>query len=166
MPSLAYHPMTEADLGALIAYLKSVPPVDTVLPPTRHGPIARLVLARTPEKLLAASAIDHAAPFPDAIPAGPTAEYGRYLTENGGCTPCHGADLKGGTHEGPPEVPASADLTPAGKMGSWSEEDFRKALREGVRPDGSVINPIMPCRVTRLITAEEISAAWAELMTR
>lgn len=166
MPSLAYHPMTEADLGALIAYLKSVPPVDTVLPPTRLGPIARLVLARTPEKLLAASAIDHAAPFPDAIPAGPTAEYGRYLTEIGGCTSCHGADLKGGIHEGPPEVPASADLTPAGKMGSWSEEDFRKALREGVRPDGSVINPFMPWRLTRLMTDEEISAVWAYLKTR
>ena len=166
MPSLAYHPMTEADLGALIAYLKWVPPVDTVLPPTRLGPIARLVLARTPEKLLAASAIDHAAPFPDAIPAGPTAEYGRYLTEIGGCTSCHGADLKGGIHEGPPEVPASADLTPAGKMGSWSEEDFRKALREGVRPDGSVINPFMPWRLTRLMTDEEISAVWAYLKTR
>lgn len=166
MPSLAYHPMTEADLGALIAYLKSVPPVDTVLPPTRLGPIARLVLARTPEKLLAASAIDHAAPFPDAIPAGPTAEYGRYLAEIGGCTSCHGADLKGGIHEGPPEVPASADLTPAGKMGSWSEEDFRKALREGVRPDGSVINPFMPWRLTRLMTDEEISAVWAYLKTR
>lgn len=166
MPSLAYHPMTEADLGALIAYLKWVPPVDTVLPPTRLGPIARLVLARTPEKLLAASAIDHAAPFPDAIPAGPTAEYGRYLAEIGGCTSCHGADLKGGIHEGPPEVPASADLTPAGKMGSWSEEDFRKALREGVRPDGSVINPFMPWRLTRLMTDEEISAVWAYLKTR
>lgn len=166
MPSLAYHPMTEADLGALIAYLKSVPPVDTVLPPTRLGPIARLVLARTPERLLAASAIDHAAPFPTAIPAGPTAEYGRYLAEIGGCTSCHGADLKGGIHEGPPEVPASADLTPAGKMGSWSEEDFRKALREGVRPDGSVINPFMPWRLTRLMTDEEISAVWAYLKTR
>ncbi|MBK7352070.1 MAG: cytochrome c [Gemmatimonadetes bacterium] len=166
MPSLAYHPMTEADLGALIAYLKWVPPVDTVLPPTRLGPIARLVLARTPEKLLAASAIDHAAPFPDAIPAGPTAEYGRYLAEIGGCTSCHGADLKGGIHEGPPEVPASADLTPAGKMGSWSEADFRKALREGVRPDGSVINPFMPWRLTRLMTDEEISAVWAYLKTR
>lgn len=165
MPSLAFHPMNEADLAALIAYLKSVPPVDTMLPPTRLGPIARLVLALTPEKLLAAAAIDHAAPFPAAVPPGPTAAYGAYLADIGGCTYCHGTNLKGGIHEGPPEVPPSADLTPAGKLGSWSEEDFRKALREGLRPDGSVIDPFMPWRLTRLMTDEEIGAVWAYTRT-
>ena len=166
MPSLAYHPMTEADLGALIAYLKSVPPVDTTHPPTRLGPIGRLVLARTPGKLLAAAALDHTAPFSAAVGPGPTAAYGAYLADIGGCTSCHGPDLKGGIHEGPPEVPPSADLTPAGKLGSWSEEDFRKALRDGVRPDGSAINPFMPWRLTRLMSDEEISAVWAYLKTR
>ncbi len=166
MPSLAYHPMTEADLGALIAYLKSVPPVDTTLPPTRLGPIARLVLALTPQKLLAAAAIDHAEPFPAPVPPGPTAEYGRYLAEVGGCTSCHGPGLKGGIHEGPPDVPSSADLTPAGPLGQWSEGDFRKALREGLRPDGTVINPFMPWRLTKLMTDEEIGAVWAYTRTR
>ncbi|MBK6781851.1 MAG: cytochrome c [Gemmatimonadetes bacterium] len=131
MPSLAYHPMTEADLGALIAYLKSVPPVDTVLPPTRLGPIARLVLARTPEKLLAASAIDHAAPFPDAIPAGPTAEYGRYLTEIGGCTFCHGPDLKGGIHEGPARGPRLRRPDAGGEDGKLERGGFPEGAAGG-----------------------------------
>jgi cytochrome c553 len=84
----------------------------------------------------------------------------------GGCTTCHGPDLKGGLHEGPPDVPNSADLTPAGPLGSWSEADFRKALREGSRPDGSTINPFMPWRLTRLMTDDEIRAVWTYLRTR
>lgn len=166
MPAAAYASLSEADLGALIAYLRSLPPVDNVLPPSRIGPIGRLIIAREPGKLIAATLVDHQAPLPPAVPIGPTAEYGRYLAESGGCTSCHGPDLKGGIHEGPPEVPSSADLTQAGPVGRWSEDDFRKALREGVRPDGSVINPFMPWRLTRLMTDEEISAVWAYLRTR
>jgi cytochrome c553 len=166
MPSQAYAAFSAADLGAVIAWAKTLPPVDSVLPPARIGPIGRLILARDPTKLIAAGALDHAAPFPPAVPEGPTPGYGRYLAVVGGCTTCHGPDLKGGLHEGPPDVPNSADLTPAGPLGSWSEADFRKALREGSRPDGSTINPFMPWRLTRLMTDDEIRAVWTYLRTR
>jgi hypothetical protein len=39
------------------------------------------------------------------------------------------------------------------------------ALRTGQRPDGTVINPFMPWRFTRLMTDEEIQAVWAYLRT-
>jgi cytochrome c553 len=166
MPSLAYAGFSEADLGAVIAYLKALPPVDNALGPSAIGPIGRLILARNPGKLVAAAVMDHSAPLPAAIAPGPTAEYGGYLAQTGGCTSCHGSDLKGGIHEGPPDVPSSADLTRAGALGNWSEADFRKALREGLRPDGTSINPFMPWRLTRLMTDEEISAVWAYLKTK
>jgi cytochrome c553 len=166
MPSLAYAAFTEADLAAVIAWVKSLPPVDSTLPPSTVGPIGRLIIARDPAKFIAAGALDHTAPFPAAVPEGPTAEYGDYLSVVGGCTMCHGANLKGGIHEGPPDVPNSADLTPAGPLASWSEADFRKALRDGLRPDGTAINPFMPWRLTREMTDVEIGAVWAYLRTK
>ena len=48
MPSRAYAAMTAADLGALIAYVRSVPPVDNELPPASIGPISRCSLVGSP----------------------------------------------------------------------------------------------------------------------
>lgn len=166
MPSRAFAGFNATDLAALIAYVRSVPPVDNELPASRVGPIGRMIIARDPTKLMAAPGLDHAAPFPAEIPPGPSAEYGGYLVVVGGCTFCHGPDLKGGLKEGPPGTPPSTDLTPAGDLASWSEAEFRKALREGMRPGGIPINPFMPWRLTKLMTDEEIAAVWAHLKTR
>ncbi len=166
MPSRAFAGMNAADLGSLIAYIRSVPPVDNELPRGSIGPIGRLIIARDPSKLIAATALDPAAPIPAGVPEGSTAAYGGYLTVIGGCTFCHGDNLKGGIREGPPGTPPSADLTPAGNLRTWTEADFRTALREGVRPGNVPIDPFMPWRLTRLMTDEEISAVWAYLKTR
>jgi len=166
MPSRAYSGFNATDLAALIAYIRSVPSVDNELPPSSVGPIGRMIIARDPTKLIAAPALDHTAPFPAEILPGPTAEYGGYLVVVGGCTICHGPDLRGGLKEGPPGTPPSQDLTPSGDPGKWTEADFRKALREGLRPDGTVINPFMPWRLTKLMTDEEIAAVWAYLKTK
>ncbi len=166
MPSMVYQSFTAADLGAVIAYVKSVPPVDNELPKPIVGPIGRLLIVRSPQRLIPASGLDHEAPLPAAITEGPTVEYGKYLTVVGGCVYCHGENLKGGIKEGPPGTPASADLTPTGPLGKWTEADFRKALRVGMRPDGSVIDPFMPWRFTRDMTDDEITAVWAFLQTK
>ncbi|MEO8634358.1 MAG: c-type cytochrome [Gemmatimonadales bacterium] len=166
MPSMLYQGFSAADLGAVIAYVKSVPPVDNELPRSVVGPIGRILIAKSPHRLIAASVVDHAAPLSEAIPAGPSVEYGRYLTVVGGCVYCHGDDLKGGIKEGPPGTPVSIDLTATGPLEHWTEEDFRKALRVGLRPDGSAIDPFMPWRFTRDMTDEEITAVWAYLRTK
>lgn len=165
MPSMLYSQLDGADLSAIIAYVKSVPPVDHVLPQSRLGPIGRLLTVTAPERILPATGIDHAAPIPTVTPPSMTPEYGRYLAVTGGCTYCHGDNLKGGIREGPPGTPLSTDLTPAGPMASWSQADFANALRTGQRPDGTTINPFMPWRSTRLMTDEEIQAVWAYLRT-
>jgi cytochrome c553 len=165
MPAMVFAHLDNADLAALIAYVKSVPPVDHVLPPTRLGPVGRLLIVIRPERMLPATGIDHAAPIPTVMPPSLTPEYGRYLAITAGCTYCHGEDLKGGLREGPPGTPPSVDLTPAGPMANWSQADFANALRTGQRPDGTAINPFMPWRSTRLMTDEEIQAVWAYLRT-
>jgi hypothetical protein len=163
MPSAAYASLSAADLGAIIAWAKSMPPVDHELPPRKLGPIGRLLITQDPARLVAAVGIDHAAAIPADVLPGSTAEYGRYLSVVGGCTYCHGDDLAGGIQEGPPGTPASADLRPTGPTAMWREGDFATALRTGKRPDGTSINPFMPWRLTRLMTDEEIRAVWLYL---
>jgi len=163
MPSLPYSSLGAADLGAIIAWVKSMPPVDRELPPLRLGPIGRILIARTPGRLVPAVTINHTAALAADLSPGPTAEYGRYITVVGGCTYCHGDNLAGGIKEGPPGTPASANLRPDGPTASWTEADFVTALRTGTRPDGTVINPFMPWRATRLMTDDEIQAVWLYL---
>jgi cytochrome c553 len=163
MPSMVFAALNQEDLGAIVAYVKSMPPVDHVLPATHLGPIGRLLIVLKPERMLPVEGIDHSAPVPTVLPPALTPEYGKYLTVTGGCTYCHGDNLKGGIQEGPPGTPPSADLTSSGPTAKWSESDFASALRTGQRPDGTSINPFMPWRSARLMTDEEIQAVWAYL---
>jgi cytochrome c553 len=97
--------------------------------------------------------VDHREP-PAAPPRGASAEYGEYLATIGGCRACHGAGLAGTAN---PDAP---DITPA-RLASWTEADFFRALREGRRPDGSVIDPDkMPWVRSGGMTDEEIRAVW------
>ncbi len=139
MPSADYH-FTQADLGAIIAYVKSVPPVDRELPEMSVGPMARTLGLLTDFPLAAASKIDHARVAFARLdnPADPVAA-GDYLVSTGGCRGCHGPELVGGS--GPP--PGASNITPVG-IGEWSEKDFLTALRVHKRPNGSTIDEAMP----------------------
>lgn len=166
MPSYEYYHLADADLAALIAYLRSVPPVDRVMPEKQIGPMPRLlyVLGQL-DVLIPVGMIDHDAPRPEPVPPGVTVEYGAYLNTVGGCIGCHGPGLSGGKIPGtPPDFPPATNITPAG-IGSWSEEDFFVAMREGRRPDGSTIDPRMPWAYTAQMTDDEIRALWLYLQT-
>jgi mono/diheme cytochrome c family protein len=160
MPSREYASLSDADLAAVIAYAKSVAPVNRTLPPTDIRPLGRMLLAvgLLPES--DANAIDHNAQPPATMPAAVTLEYGRYMAQIGGCTGCHRANLAGGHVPGtPPDYPDAQNITPAA-IGSWSEADFFHALRAGKRPDGTTINPFMPWAATAQMTDGEIKALW------
>jgi len=43
MPSESFNSLSDTDLGAIIAYLKSLPPVDNELPERRLGPFSQLL---------------------------------------------------------------------------------------------------------------------------
>lgn len=164
MPSLEFQFLSDDDVAALIAYLKSLPPVDREPKPNSVGPIGRLLYAKGDLVLIPAERVNHEQ-HPAAAPMAVTPEYGRYLTEIGGCTGCHGEGLSGGKIPGtPPDWKPAANLTPSG-IGQYKEEDFFRALREGKRPDGSPIDSLMPYRFTKDMTDDEIRAVWLYLKT-
>ncbi|HVS54249.1 MAG TPA: cytochrome c [Opitutaceae bacterium] len=164
MPSTDFAAFSDDDMGALIAYVKSVPPVDKPNGPVKLGPVARALLTFGQIKL-AAEEIDHANVHPAMVKPAATADYGRYLAA--GCTGCHGSNFSGGKIKvGPPDWPPAANLTPHpdGRIAKWSEADFIAALRTAKRPDGTELNPVMP-RAFAALDDVELKALWAFLKT-
>jgi mono/diheme cytochrome c family protein len=167
MPAGNYWHMGDADVGSLIAYLRTLPAVDRELPATSFGLVGRVLLLKGDlDGMFEAREIDHVARRSAPPAADTTADYGRYLAEIGGCTGCHGPTLSGGPVPGmPPEAKPAANLTPEG-IGSWTEQDFFKAVREGMRPNGIAIDSTqMPIRLTREMTDLETKAIYLYLRT-
>ena len=105
----------------------------------------------------------------------PTAEdiaRGKALTEAGGCAPCHTADpakpFAGGKRIDTPFGGIySANLTPDRDtgLGAWSDDDFYRALRFGVAPDGPRYYPAFPYPNFTRLTRQDILAIRAYLAT-
>jgi cytochrome c553 len=161
MPSEVYTKLTDADLGAVIAYVKQVPPVDREMPLSHFGPLGRVLLAIGKMSILTAPKTFHDGTASSAEPMA-SAGYGRYLADVSGCHGCHGFGLSGGRVAGPDDLPPAANLTPAG-IGSWTEADFVRALREGRRPDGTAINEFMPWRNYASMSDLDLQALWLYL---
>ena len=100
------------------------------------------------------------------------AKRGEYLTIAGGCVACHTAGGKDavrfaggyalktpfGTFYGPNLTPH-----PQAGIGRWSEADFMRAMREGLRPDGAHYFPAFPYpSYTRIVDAD-LRDLWAYL---
>jgi mono/diheme cytochrome c family protein len=154
MPADAFTALSDEDLAAMIGYLRTLPPVDREVPQPKVGPVARALYLRGNFPLLPVTVINHESSRPAPVPAGATVEYGEYLATIGGCRSCHGLMLAGDAN---PDAP---DITP-GRIGGWTEEDFFRSLRQGRRPDGSVIDPEkMPWVRSGQMTDDEIRAVW------
>jgi mono/diheme cytochrome c family protein len=160
MPADAFHPMNDEDLASVIAYLKTIPAVDAVVPAKRVGPLARVLYLATDFPLIPAEELSRDDKRPVPVPRGVTREYGNYLATIGGCKSCHLQDLSGGVPIGPNIL--SANLTPTG-IGSWTEADFRRAMREGVTPDRRGLSVLMPWPYMRHMTDDELGALWLYL---
>jgi mono/diheme cytochrome c family protein len=98
MPSNAFHSLNDEDLGAVIAYLKSVPPVDNQLAERRIELMGRLMMAVGMFPPLAVDRIDHASPPPAGPEPGVSVAYGIPVRT---CTECHGAQLNGAPFDHP-----------------------------------------------------------------
>lgn len=128
--------------------------------------MAALLYAMAKMPLLPARLIDHDAPRPMAPRPGPTAEYGAYLAT--GCIGCHGDGYSGGKIPGaPPDMPIPSNITPDAEtgIGTWSHADFVRVMREGIRPNGELVNDFMPVEFTREFTDMELEAMWHYLRT-
>jgi mono/diheme cytochrome c family protein len=115
-----------------------------------------------------------AASLPEADdPAAPTAdliEQGRYLATAGDCVSCHtrpgGQPFSGGLPITTPfGVIYSANITPDARagIGAWSEQQFARALREGIAADGSHLYPAFPYTAYTKVTDQDVHAIYAYL---
>ena len=163
MPSPFYRDISDTDARALVAYLRNIEPIrnvvqkseyDVPLPPN-YGPMIREV--------------------PDVLRDDPVA-YGSYLANSlGHCFECHthmiegrhdfenGFGLGGNSYTNPfalELVTASSNITPhpALGIGAWSDDDIKKAITQGVRPDGRKLQPFMGFQYYRNISDEDIDA--------
>jgi cytochrome c553 len=164
MPSHEYTTLSDEDLSATIAYLKSVPAVDRPRGPVSPGPVIRLMMLLGEVKL-AAEEIDHTALQVATVTPAVTADYGKYLASS--CIGCHGPNMSGGKIAGaPPDWPSASNLTPhsSGRLAQWNEAQFIQALRTRERPDGSKLSPIMPEGFAAM-TDLELKALWAYINT-
>ena len=167
MPSNDFYYLSDADLGSLIAYVKSVPPVDRAIRPRMFTPFAKVLYALGAfGNLLYAESIPHNAARSMPPVVGVTSEYGAYLVNAHGCRSCHGEQLSGGQLS-EPGAPFAHNLTPGGELGGWSEADFFAALREGKTPSGQTIDgDYMPWQGLGKMTDDELRAVWMYLQSQ
>jgi mono/diheme cytochrome c family protein len=167
MPSFEYSRISDEDLALMIAYLESLPEVDQSEHYPEQSPklVARILLATRQVPLMSATQIDHTLRPSASIPAVVSVEYGEYLATT--CTGCHKSDFSGGARIGSdPANPAPANLTPAGHLANWTQEDFINTLRTGVTPAGKTLDPeFMPWPITARMTDDELAAIWIYLST-
>ena len=100
------------------------------------------------------------------------ASRGRYVAIAGGCVGCHTEDRK----DAPPFAGGHALKTPYGTfygpnltphpqagLGRWSEADFVRAMRAGMRPDGAHYYPAFPYTSYTRISDDDLADLWAYL---
>ena len=163
MPAEDYRRMSDHELGRLAAYVSSLPRVENELPPSELRWIGSVLDVLGVVPMLHAARIDHAAAHGD-VPAGRTRDYGEVLAD--GCVGCHGAQLSGGAIPGaPPELGVPPNLTPHETgLARWSEQDFVRAIREGVTPSGERLDPAqMPYPQLARMTDDELGALYLYL---
>lgn len=141
MPYLNYNRMTDADGKALVAFLRSLPPIENVVAPTKD-----LKLPKIP------------APKPGNAPdpVDDVAKHGEYLVTLMHCNMCHTPMTKDGAPDMTKmfaggfemELPMlgtgklyGSNLTsdPETGLGKWSVADIEKAVKTLTRPDGTLI---------------------------
>lgn len=153
MPVDHYFHITDADLGDMIAYLKSLPPVDHPQAGTmKLGILPRFIInSGLIGDLVRPQLMDHNAPRPPQ-----PAERGEYLAQIGGCDFCHGPTLQGG--QGPePGAPPGPDITGNGRLKGWVFEQFAAVMLTGTVPEERVINPMhMPWKGYRYMSTEDL----------
>jgi mono/diheme cytochrome c family protein len=173
--------LSDQDLQSIIAYLRSgapeLEPSEVVQPASQPSFLTKL-LCRVAFKPL---------PYPEknitAPPISDKVAYGKYLvTAKVDCYGCHSQSFEtmnimepektpgyfGGGNPMPDlegNIVVTRNLTPDKEtgLGNWTEEQFVRALKTGIRPSGPALRyPMTPYLA---LTDEEARAIWAYLQT-
>lgn len=119
---------------------------------------------------------DYSGPTPVGVPAelhaGDLAARGRYLTQAADCELCHtregGQPFAGGrAFKTPFGVLYSPNITadPESGIGAWTDQDFLRAVHEGIARDGQHLYPAFPYESYTLLTDEDVLAIKAYLFS-
>jgi mono/diheme cytochrome c family protein len=147
-PYPVFNGMAEADLRALVAYLRSVPPVNRRNTPRRLVPLFETVLLPA---WLAAFAVRETPPATAPAAGVPRGEYlvravshcGECHTPRGVTQAVDNSRFLGGNQTHPEgKMP---NITPDKQtgIGEWSEEDIAEFIGTGNKPDGDVAGDLM-----------------------
>lgn len=156
--------LSDEDLGAIIAYLKTIPAVDHQSNKKHFTPLAKILLAAGMLGKLPAESVSHDVHV-TAPARGATSEYGEYLVNTNDCRVCHGSNLNGGPYPDPTIKKISPNLTPGGELGFWTQDQFINTIRTGKTPGGHQLSDLMPWKVYRLFSDDELKAIWLYLQS-
>ena len=150
IPFMEFQAMSDADIVALLSFLRSQPAVRNSVPDHDYTLLGKAVMS------FAIEPIGPSAPPPaESPPPGPTVERGAYLVDAiSNCAGCHtqrdmatgaftGARLAGGTPmetetEKPIQVmPPNITADSNGRAALWTEDEFVARFRAGERIPGS-----------------------------
>jgi mono/diheme cytochrome c family protein len=166
MPSRDFYYLSDQDLGSIIAYLKTAPPVDQAWGPKQFTLMGNVLIgAGAFDNFMMAAQIEHTGPRPAAPALGATKEYGDYLARLNGCWHCHGQQLSGGKVDDPTSNLLGPNLTPGGELAAWSDADFIKTIRTGVTPAGHTLNEVMPWKTFAKMDDAELTAVFRYLQS-
>lgn len=177
MPYPSYQYMSDEDVKAVVAYLRSVPP----LPNEKEPQASRIPFMF---KLLMKMGVTAHAPVQDVKTPDPSDQvaYGKYLADLGHCEACHNAGKKGPRKPGDrymaggdmemviPEVGTlyASNLTPDKKtgLGELTADEIKHLLTAGVRKDGTRMAPPMSLFIPHVsgMTDEDLDClvAWMQ----
>lgn len=167
MPVPTYNNMSDDDVKAIVAYLRTIPAVHNEVPQSKWN---------IPQQAM---------PAPKGTPA-PSPEnkvaYGEYLvTAVAHCFECHTTPDDHGVPDFAHHLgaggfkitlaPGMEVMTPnitsdkATGIGSWTAADIKKALTEGLTPTGQHLSPPMPFPWFKNMTDQDLDAVVAYIQT-
>jgi len=167
MPTAFYGILTERDMDAIVAYLRTIKPVKNKV----ADPVYKIQL---PHHLFPGGE----KPFTEAMLTDKV-KNGFYLATIGHCMECHtpfgakGKDFVGDLGKGGMEFPGpwgksvSANITSskAKGLGDWTDAQIKAAITQGVSKDGHKLKPPMGYPYYARMTGEDIDAIVAYLRT-
>ena len=173
MPSELFEGISDNDAQAIVAYLRSLEPLENEVPDFKPSIMGRVLLSfliSPPDRITGAVV---------GPPRGPTAEYGEYLANHvSPCAACHTPRVKGqidrdrlwsggADFEVGESTIYSANLTPDVKtgIGTWTEEDFFQAIKTGRNPQGKGMSLPMPWPQLRNMTDDDLRAIWLHIQS-
>jgi len=168
MPSANFRHMSDEDVQALVAYLRSQPGVGAPTPETQFNLLGAIFM-NLADFRVAQPPVGHV-----AAPSAETPAYGKYMVDVIGCRDCHGDQLQGKLENGQPGPPPGPNLTQM--MPQWTEEEFMTFFNTGTLPGGGTVPLLtlksgfteskMPWQMVRAAaTDEELKAMFTYLHT-